>query len=177
MEQRIIRMSKRKAGGTAGANSVKYAVNLPTTWVKTLCDMGNEVELTFDGEQITIKKAASIETVQTFLKKARDAGHQLAVYQYMNGDVHCSTLYLDYTAQQLCVANENVPLLDTAFGVNKTPTWQDLTEFFSSRCIPETRVGLEHYLKSLGVEEYDPFMLIEKTQGRMAEDNRWLKRV
>ena len=177
MEQRIVKLSKRKAGGTAGVHAMKYSANLPTVWVKALFGEEDNVELTFDGTQITIKKAVTAEKEQDFLKKARDAGHQVVVYHYMNGNVLCSKLYLDNTAQQLFVENEDVPLLDTAFGVNRTPTWQDLIDFFSSRCIPKTRVGIERYLESLGIKGYDPFVLIEKTQGRMAEDNRWLKKI
>ncbi len=30
-------------------------------------------------------------------------------------------------------------------------------------------------LKDLDLPFYDPFMIIEKTQGRMAEDNFWIK--
>lgn len=30
-------------------------------------------------------------------------------------------------------------------------------------------------LEDLNLPFYDPFMIIEKTQGRMAEDNCWIK--
>ena len=35
--------------------------------------------------------------------------------------------------------------------------------------------GLDYYLDAVGVPEYDPVLLVEKTQGRMAEDHKWLE--
>ena len=40
---------------------------------------------------------------------------------------------------------------------------------------PRTRSGLNYYLDAVGVSEYDPIQLVEKTHGRMAEDHKWLK--
>ena len=66
-------------------------------------------------------------------------------------------------------------ILDTAFGVNTEPTWDDFLIFLESRCIPRTRCGLNYYLDAVGVSEYDPIQLVEKTHGRMAEDHKWLR--
>jgi hypothetical protein len=40
--------------------------------------------------------------------------------------------------------------------------------------VPRQRAGLREYLEALGVDQYDPIAIIEKTAGRMAEDNQWL---
>lgn len=37
-----------------------------------------------------------------------------------------------------------------------------------------TSYGLREYLEALGLDEYDPVTIIEKTGGRMAEDQQWL---
>ena len=50
----------------------------------------------------------------------------------------------------------------------------DLADFLAERCIPRQRAGLREYLEALGLDEYDPFAIIEKTGGRMAEDQQWL---
>ena len=73
--------------------------------------------------------------------------------------------------------NRVASVLDTAFGVNKTPTWEDFLNFLADRCIPKTRCGLDYYLKEVGVSEYDPVQLVEKTQGRMAEDHKCWNRL
>ena len=44
-----------------------------------------------------------------------------------------------------------------------------------SRCFPESRDKMKLILKDLGLPFYDPIMIIEKTEGRMAEDNFWVR--
>ena len=75
-----------------------------------------------------------------------------------------------------CLAVENLvdDSLSTAFGVNTSPTWEDLENFLEERCVPRQRDGLQYYLRELGLDHYDPLAIVRKTQGRMAEDNCWL---
>ena len=40
---------------------------------------------------------------------------------------------------------------------------------------PPTRDKMKIILKELNLPFYDPFMIIQKTQGRMAEDNFWIQ--
>lgn len=54
------------------------------------------------------------------------------------------------------------------------PNWEDFQRFLEDRCIPRQRAGLREYLETLGLDEYDPLAIIEKTGGRMAEDQQWL---
>ena len=96
--------------------------------------------------------------------------HTLREYQYYDKDTLCSIIDADFTTKQVRVENKVDSILDTAFGVNTEPTWDDFLEFLASRCIPKTRCGLGYYLDAVGVPEYDPVQLVEKTQGRMAED-------
>lgn len=35
--------------------------------------------------------------------------------------------------------------------------------------------ALQSYLEAIGVTEYDPLQIIQKTKGRMAEDQQWLE--
>ena len=63
----------------------------------------------------------------------------------------------------------------TAFGNNPHPTWADFQAFLEERCIPRQRAGLREYLEAIGVAEYDPLQIIQKTKGRMAEDQQWLE--
>ena len=101
--------------------------------------------------------------------------HTLREYQYYDKDTLCSIIDADFTTKRVRVENKVDSILDTAFGVNTEPTWDDFLEFLASRCIPKTRCGLGYYLDAVGVPEYDPVQLVEKTQGRMAEDHKWLK--
>ena len=65
--------------------------------------------------------------------------------------------------------------LHRAFGVRELPTWDDFMEFLEDRCIPRERDGLRYYLEALGLDEYDPLAIVQRTEGRMAEDHQWLK--
>lgn len=57
-ERRILRCLINKAGGNSGAGSKTYRTTLPATWMKELgvSEADRELELTFDGEKIVIKK-------------------------------------------------------------------------------------------------------------------------
>ena len=70
--------------------------------------------------------------------------------------------------------NQAVSPIKTAFGNNPFPSWKDFQRFLEERCIPRQRAGLREYLEALGLDGYDPLAMIEKTGGRMAEDQQWL---
>ena len=96
-------------------------------------------------------------------------------YRFYDGDTLCSVIKADFATKQVSVKNYVDSVLDTAFGVNLNPTWSDFIDFLADRCIPRTRCGLSYYLDAVGVPEYDPVQLVEKTHGRMAEDHKWLE--
>ena len=62
-----------------------------------------------------------------------------------------------------------------AFGKIEKPTYEDYEDFLKSRCFPETRDKLKLVLDDLNLPFYDPFMIIQKTEGKMAEDDFWIK--
>ena len=175
MERRRVKIMRRKAGGTASKNSVKCSVNIPTTWLSAMgIAKDDHVEMTFDGEKIVIQASAPTD-IGLFRKNALDKNHRLKEYRFFDGKQLCTVILADFTAEQVCIENKVDSVLDTAFGVNKTPSWADFLDFLADRCIPKTRKGLDYYLDAVGVSEYDPVQLVEKTQGRMMEDHKWLE--
>ena len=60
------------------------------------------------------------------------------------------------------------------YGVEE-PDYNQYIEFLESRCFPESRDKMKLILKDLGLPFYDPIMIIEKTEGRMAEDDFWIR--
>lgn len=62
-----------------------------------------------------------------------------------------------------------------AFGVVETPNYDQYLEFLESRCFPSSRDKMKLILKDLDLPFYDPMMIIEKTEGRMAEDDFWIR--
>ena len=174
MEMRLGKVTASKAGGTAGSGSKTYKLSLPSAWVAAmgLAGEGSRVVLSFDGDVITIRPEQSLEQYRT-LRLVQ--GHELMEIRYYNGDTLCTLIYADKTVQDLCTENYTDNLIKTAFGKNSLPTWADLEAFFEERCIPRQRAGLREYLEALGLDEYDPLAIIQKTKGRMAEDDQWME--
>ena len=120
-------------------------------------------------------KEAMPPSLMEFEAAARASGHKLRRFTYYDDDRRCSVILADMDARTVCVENFTDDLMMTAFGVNLTPTWDDLLEFLEDRCMPRTRAGLQKYLDCIGVDEYDVFAIVQKTGGRMAEDHQWME--
>jgi len=174
METRLGKITAGKAGGTASSGSKTYKLSLPSAWVTAmgLAGDGGKVVLSFDGETITVRPEQSMEQYKA-VRLAQ--GHELMEIRYYNGDTLCTLIYADKTALNLCAENYTDNLVKTAFGKNSLPTWADLEEFLEERCIPRQRAGLREYLEALGLDEYDSIAIIQKTKGRMAEDDQWME--
>ncbi len=94
---------------------------------------------------------------------------------YMYHDFVCTIIDVDEAEQRVQIQNYFRNPIYRAFGVNTEPTYEDYQEFIKSRCFPESRDKLKLELKKLDIPFYDPIMIIEKTQGRMAEDDFWIR--
>lgn len=93
---------------------------------------------------------------------------------YMFRDRKCTLIDVDEINQKVAVKNYVTNIFFRAFGANDEPTFEDYKEFLKSRCFPETRDKMKIQLEMLGIPFYDPMLIIEKTQGRMAEDEFWI---
>ncbi len=173
METRNSKLIISSAGGTASGGSKTYKVSLPSAWVNelSLCEKNRDIELTFDGEKITVSPKISFKHFMNF---AKEKGHKLLKLNYYNNRDLCTAILADYTAETVKFKNYTNNPIHTAFGVKSNVTWQDYNDFLKDRCIPKTRMGLKHYLASIQVDEYDPLEIIRKTKGRMAEDSQWI---
>lgn len=94
---------------------------------------------------------------------------------YMHGNTVCTVIDVDDMLQKVMIRNYTDNLLYRAFGKEEHPTYKDYEEFLESRCFPEGRDKMKIMLKQYDIPFYDPFLIIEKTEGRMAEDDFWIK--
>lgn len=94
---------------------------------------------------------------------------------YMYHNFVCTIIDVDEMLQRVEIKNFITNPIYRAFGVNTEPSYEDYQEFIKSRCFPETRDKLKLELKRLGIPFYDPIMIIEKTSGRMADDDFWIR--
>ena len=176
MEERIANIMINKSGGNSGRNSKNYRVSLPSLWIKQLgiSEDNRQVTLQFDGECIRIAPVRS-KDYQTFLIEGRKQNHQMQILYFYDDDTLCTKICADLSSCQVAVENLTDDLLRTAMGNNPDPSWKDYQDFLEERCIPRQRDGLRSYLKELGLDQYDAFEIIRKTEGRMAEDHHWIR--
>ena len=87
----------------------------------------------------------------------------------------CTIIDIDERDRKIEILNFQTDPIFKAFGNIKKPTYDDYEEFLSSRCIPKERDKMKIQLRELNIPFYDPMLIIEKTQGRMAEDECWIE--
>lgn len=93
---------------------------------------------------------------------------------YMYKNKRCTLIDVDEAKQLVKIVNYTPNVQFRAFGSNENPDFEDYQEFLESRCFPRSRDKLKIILDNLDLPYYDPFLIIEKTQGRMAEDDFWI---
>ncbi len=94
---------------------------------------------------------------------------------YMHREKVCTIIDVDDAKRLVRIKNYADHIMFRAFGVIENPTYEMYLEFLEERCFPRTRDKMKLVLADLELPFYDPFMIIEKTEGRMAEDNFWIK--
>lgn len=143
-------------------------------------DIAKLVTMYHDG--ITIQEIAeryhtSRQTISKYLSPSKryETDRNITMQmKYMNGDHLCTIIDIDFLNERIYITNYTSNIIHRAFGVIKEPDWNDFQFFLESRCLPSARFNLKSALKDIGVSNYDPLEIVEKTKGRMAEDNQWL---
>lgn len=94
---------------------------------------------------------------------------------YMYNQTVCTIIDVNEMKREVKIINYTDNIMFRAFGVVEHPDFDMYQEFLESRCFPESRDKMKLILKDLDLPFYDPFMIIEKTEGRMAEDDFWIR--
>ena len=94
---------------------------------------------------------------------------------YMFQEQLCTVIDVDELRKKISIRNYTDDEQMRAFGNTEMPTFAQYEEFLASRCFPAERDKMKLVLKDLGLPFYDPFLIIEKTEGRMAEDDFWIR--
>lgn len=94
---------------------------------------------------------------------------------YMEGDHVCTMIDVDERLRKVRIRNYTHDVIKRAFGRDEHPTYEDYEAFLESRCFPRSRDKMKLILRDLDLPFYEPFMIIEKTGGRMAEDDFWIR--
>lgn len=100
--------------------------------------------------------------------------YPLRMWYMFRGEV-CTIIDIDDQLRKIKIRNYTKDPIRRAFGKNENPNYEDYEEFLESRCFPRSRDKMKIMLKELDLPFYDPYMIVEKTQGRMAEDEFWIR--
>lgn len=95
--------------------------------------------------------------------------------RYMSGEDLCSIIDVDEVNKTIQVHDFTNRYLYRPFGKIENPNYEDYLELLESRCFPKTRDKMKIILDQLEIPYYDPMLIIEKTKGKMAEDDFWLE--
>ena len=128
---------------------------------------------------MTMQEAAkrfntSRQIIGKYLNEKPAEGYTLRM-TYMYQQHPCTIIDVDFLNQRVMIQNKTKDMLHRAFGVVEHPTWDDFETFLKERCFPATRGNAKEILKQLQLTSYDPLQIVEKTRGRTAEDDMWLK--
>ena len=94
---------------------------------------------------------------------------------YMYGAICCTVIDVNERDHVIDVHNYVSNPQFRAFGTTESPAFDQYREFLESRCFPRSRDKLKLELDRLGIPFYDPLLIIEKTEGRLAEDAFWIR--
>lgn len=125
-------------------------------------------------QEIADRYHTSRQIVSKYLNQAPEAGYTMRMtLMYQNKP--CTAIDVDFLRNRIRIQNYTKDILHRAFGVKEDPTWEDFQVFLQDRCFPKSRGNVKSILAGLGLQDYDPLQIVEKTNGRTAEDDLWLK--
>lgn len=179
-----LRKIAKKAGLYDDIHQKEHSVNLRGAGRKSRFTETEIAEMTLlyrEGvtmEQIAKKYETSRQTISKYLtpERRRYTNRYITMrMNYMHREKLCTVIDVNFKERKIYIINKTDNILHRAFGVVTEPTWEDFEYFLEERCFPRSRAHCKDILRDLGLDCYDPLQIIEKTQGRMAEDHQWIE--
>ena len=125
-------------------------------------------------QELARKFRISRQTVERYLNTSIGDGCTMRL-TYMFRRQPCTVIDVDFLDRKVVIQNKTDDILHRAFGVIEDPTWNDFENFLRDRCFPQTRGNCKELLREMGLTDYDPLQIAEKTKGRLADDEMWLR--
>ena len=107
----------------------------------------------------------SRQTISKYLNKPLNDNYVMRI-DFMYKQKICTEIYVDFTHKKINIVNRTNDIMKRAFGINENPTWQDFEDFLADRCFPKERAMCKTILGRIGIDSYDPFQIVEKTNGK-----------
>lgn len=130
-------------------------------------------DMDIKGPIVTLIKMLNIYPAFTTNFRIQDSKYSLRLW-YMFKDEVCTIIDVDEKNRKVEISNYTNDLIFRAFGNNEHPNFDEYQDFIESRCFPKSRDNLKIYLRELDLPFYEPLMIIEKTLGKMADDDFWI---
>lgn len=159
---------KARAKNARNAGRKKKFTEVEITNIRALAAKGiqiNEIAAQFHTSRQVISKYINMPLTKKYPLRLT----------YMYRQRPCTIINVSFIEQKIKLENRTDDIFHRAFGVVEDPTWEDFMCFLQERCFPPTRANAKQLLRDLGIGSYDPLQIVEKTKGRMAEDEMWLK--
>ena len=125
-------------------------------------------------QELARKFRISRQTVERYLNTSIGDGCTMRL-TYMFRRQPCTVIDVNFLDRKVVIQNKTDDILHRAFGVIKDPTWNDFENFLRDRCFPQTRGNCKELLQEMELTDYDPLKIVEKTRGRLADDEMWLR--
>ena len=125
-------------------------------------------------QELARKFRISRQTVERYLNTSIEDGCTMRL-TYMFRRQPCTVIDVNFLDRKVVIQNKTDDILHRAFGVIEDPTWNDFENFLRDRCFPQTRGNYKELLQDMGLTDYDPLQIAEKTKGRLADDEMWLR--
>ncbi len=125
-------------------------------------------------DEIAYKFKTSRQVIGRYINKRPDQNftHKIT---YMLGHKPMTVIYVDFFNKKIHIQNRTDNKYDKAFGKVTNPNWEQFEIFINDRVIPKERIDLDKALKIIGVDHYDPYLIISKTKGKMEGDKFWMR--
>lgn len=130
-------------------------------------------DMDIKGPIVTLIKMLNIYPAFTTNFRIQDSKYSLRLW-YMFKDEVCTIIDVDEKNRKVEISNYTNDLIFRAFGNIEHPNFDEYQDFIESRCFPKSRDNLKIYLRELDLPFYEPLMIIEKTLGKMADDDFWI---
>lgn len=126
------------------------------------------------GPVVTLLKLLNEEPEWVKALEIPEKEYPLRLFYYYKESL-CTIIDVNEPMQKIKIKNFSKNPIFCAFGVITSPSFKDYEEFLESRCFPRTRDKMKLILRDLDLPFYDSFLIIQKTHGKMAEDDFWIK--
>ena len=143
----------------------------------TETDVKNAIEMQKNGKttaEIAQTFNVSRQTISKYLNKPLDGNYVMRL-DFMFRQKVCTEIYVNFADKKIKIVNRTNDIMKRAFGINENPDWKDFEQFLEERCFPKSRAFRKTILKKIGADSYDTLQILEKTDGRTAEDNQYIR--